>query len=239
MRLDKFISEAAGVSRTDAKKLIKAGRVCVNGVPAKKGEEKADEASDIVTLDGKQLKWREFVYLMMNKPEGVISATYDKKLPTVVGLLPDELRRFDVFPAGRLDIDTTGLLILTNDGDFAHRLTSPKKFVYKTYRAYLDAPADDDDKEAFAAGMDLGDFMAAPALLVIDTDDPRSVTVKIREGKFHQVKRMCEKVGKRVVKLERTAVGGLCMDASLGRGCVRELTNEEKELIFVSENIFP
>ncbi len=234
MRLDKFFTNAAGISRTEVKKLIKAGRICVNGAAAAKSDMKIDEKNDTVTLDGRVVVWREFVYLMMNKPSGYVSATFDKKLPVVTELVPQELAHFEPFPVGRLDIDTTGLLVLTNDGEFAHRVTSPKKHVYKTYRAHLDAPAEKADIDVFASGMDLGDFTAQPAVLEIDADDPKSVTVKICEGKFHQVKRMCEKVGKRVVRLERTAIGRLKLDSQLKYGQIREMTAEE--IAMMTEN---
>lgn len=235
MRLDKFLANTAGISRTETKKLARAGRITVNGAAALSGDTRLDENSDTVAVDGSIIRWREFVYLMLNKPEGYISATYDRKLPVVTELVPPELAHFEPFPAGRLDIDTTGLLVLTNDGELAHKVISPKKRVYKTYRAYLDAPAEKADTDLFAAGMDLGDFTSLPAVLEIDSDDARSVTVKICEGKFHQVKRMCEKVGKRVVRLERTAIGRLRLDASLERGEARELTAEEVKMMMENE----
>lgn len=235
MRLDKFFTNAEGISRNDTKKLIKSGRIQVCGITATKPDMKIDENSDEITLDGRRIIWREFVYLMMNKPSGYVSATYDKKQPYVTQLIPDELAHFDAFPVGRLDIDTTGLLVLTNDGDFAHRVTSPKKYVYKTYRAYLDKPAEPSDIDVFASGMDLGDFIAQPAVLIIDSDDPKSVTVKICEGKFHQVKRMCEKVGKTVVRLERVSIGRLHLDSALASGQIREMSEIEKSMMLENE----
>lgn len=235
MRLDKFFSNAAGISRSEIKKHIKAGRISVNGITAQKSDMKVDETADEITFDGKIVQWREFVYLMLNKPSGYVSATYDKKLPVVTELVPDVLAHFEVFPVGRLDIDTTGLLVLTNDGEFAHRVTSPKKHVYKTYRAYLDKPAEKADISVFAQGMDLGDFTAQPAVLEIDEDDAKSVTVKICEGKFHQVKRMCENVGKTVVRLERVSIGKLKLDNTLDYGQLREMTDEEKAMMLENE----
>ncbi len=230
MRLDKYVAGCGAASRSEVKKLVRAGRVLVNGAAAKKSDMKINE-SDEVRLDGAPLVYREFIYLMLNKPAGYVSATYDKNYSTVVELVGDEYAHFNVFPVGRLDIDTEGLLILTNDGKFAHEITSPKKHVYKTYIAELDRPAVPEDVVAFAAGMDLGDFIASPAELIIG-DDSLTVTVRIREGKFHQVKRMCEKVGKMVIKLRRTAIGALYLPQNLPEGEVRELTDEEKELIF-------
>ncbi len=235
MRLDKFFANAAGISRSEIKKLVKAGRISVNGVTSVKSDMKVDEIADIITFDGERIVWREFIYLMLNKPSGYVSATYDKKLPVVTELVPPEFAHFEAFPVGRLDIDTTGLLVLTNDGDFAHRVTSPKKHVYKTYKAYLDAPAEKSDIDVFASGMDLGDFVAQPAVLIIDEDDPKSVIVKICEGKFHQVKRMCEKVGKSVVQLERLSIGRLSLDTSLERGQIREMSDEEKNMMLENE----
>lgn len=237
MRLDKFFTNAAGISRNDIKKFVKAGRVCVNGTAVPKSDIKINENTDIITLDGKQIIWREFIYLMLNKPSGYVSATFDKKQPYVTQLIPDEFAHFEPFPVGRLDIDTTGLLVLTNDGDFAHKVTSPKKNVYKTYKAYLDKPAETADINIFASGMDLGDFTAQPAILIIDENDPKSVIVKICEGKFHQVKRMCEKVGKTVVKLERLSIGGLHLDTSLESGQMREMSENEKNMMLDNEKI--
>ena len=231
MRLDKFIGACTSYSRKDIKKLARDGAVKVNGETVKKTEIHIDENNDRVTLLGKALEYKKHIYLMMNKPPGYVSATEDKKLSTVTELLPEEYARFSPFPAGRLDIDTEGLLILTDDGDFAHRLTSPKKDVKKRYFARLDIPAEEKDIKAFAESMDLGDFVAKPALLEI-TEDPYEVYVTISEGKFHQVKRMCEKVGKNVVYLKRVSIGKLSLDESLEPGEVQELSEKERELIF-------
>ena len=226
MRLDKFISNCGVASRSEVKKLVKNGCVTVNGVPAKKADISVDENSDVICVNGTELNYRKYIYLMLNKPQGYISATEDKHYPVVVDLIPEEYSHFNVFPVGRLDIDTEGLLILTNDGRFDHNMTSPKKNVYKRYFARLDKPAEEKDIEIFAAGMKFKEFTAKSAKLEI-CENPKEVYIEIAEGKFHQVKRMCERVGKTVVYLKRVAIGSLVLDGNLGLGEIRELTDEE------------
>ena len=228
VRLDKFLSACGLGSRTDVKKLIKSGKITVEGQSSPKPETQVDETSQSVFFEGKPLLYREFIYLMMNKPKGYVSATWDKKLPTVVDLLPEEYRHFEPFPVGRLDIDTIGLLLLTNDGDLAHRLLSPKHHVPKTYVATVEKPVTQDDIETFSKGMDLGDFTSLPAeLKVISNTEPYVAEVTICEGKFHQVKRMFEKVDNKVLELNRTNMKNLCLDSDLEPGQVRELTESE------------
>ena len=229
MRLDKYITECADYTRSEAKKLIKSGAAAVNGEICKNAETKIAD-TDTVTLHGESLIYREYVYLMLNKPAGYVSAVRDKAYPTVAELVPQEYARFNVYPVGRLDINTEGLLLLTNDGWFTHQLTSPNKNMYKRYFARLDAPAEESDIEAFAAGMEFKDFTAKPARLEI-TDNPSEVYIEIAEGKFHQVRRMCARTGKNVLYLKRVAIGGLELDPSLESGKVRELTAEETELL--------
>ena len=229
MRLDKFLSDTTAHSRKELRSFIRRGAVEVDGRIVKAPEFQVTENST-VTLNGKVERYRKFVYLMMNKPAGFISATEDGNAPVVTELLPEEYRHFEVFPAGRLDKDTEGLLVLTNDGDFGHRVTSPRKEVWKRYSAQVDAPMNEADAAAFENGMDLGDFIAAPGRLHL-TADPFQVYVEIREGKFHQVKRMCAKCGKNVLYLKRCAIGGLQLDETLSSGECRELTEAEKELI--------
>lgn len=226
MRLDKYLTAAAGLTRNEAKKLIKAGAVTLRGEVCKMADAKAAQ-TDEVTLNGEQIVYREFVYLMLNKPAGYVSATEDRQYPAVTELVPPEYAHFGVYPAGRLDIDTEGLLLLTNDGKYAHELTSPKKNVYKRYFARLDRAAEESDIEAFAAGMEFKEFTAKSARLEI-TENPCEVYIEIAEGKFHQVKRMCERVGKRVVYLKRVKIGALMLDERLGLGEVRELDEEER-----------
>lgn len=202
----------------------------INGEVCKKPEEQTDENS-IVEVDGERLIYREFVYLMLNKPQGCVSAVYDKKYPVVTEFVPEEYAHFEVYPVGRLDIDTEGLLILTNDGQFAHEMTSPKKDVYKRYFAVLDKPMEEKDVEIFAGGMEFKEFTAKSAKLEI-TENPNEVYIEIAEGKFHQVKRMCERVGKTVTYLKRVAIGNLKLDKSLEKGEVRELTKDELDMLY-------
>lgn len=229
MRLDKFLSDSTGYSRKELKSLIRSGKVTVDGAGVRVPEFQVNENS-VVTLNGLKVCYRKFVYLMMNKPAGYISATEDGNAPVVTGLLSEEYRHFDLFPAGRLDKDTEGLLILTNDGQFCHRITAPRKKVWKRYFARLDRAVEAGDEAQFSAGMDLGDFVAAPGKLIA-TDVPEEIFVEISEGKFHQVKRMCAKVGKNVVYLKRCAIGGVVLDETLELGAVRELTAGELELL--------
>lgn len=226
MRLDKFVSASAAATRSEVKKLVKNGAVTINGVTAKKPDIKIDENIDIICLNGMELKYQKFVYLMLNKPAGYISATEDRHYPVVTELVPEEYAHYNVFPVGRLDIDTEGLLLLTNDGQFDHSMTSPKKNVYKRYFARLDKPADESDIEAFKQGMEFKDFTAKSARLEI-TENPTEVYIEIAEGKFHQVKRMCERVGKNVMYLKRVAIGSLPLDEALEKGEVRPLTEDE------------
>ncbi len=232
MRLDKFICSLTDYSRKEIKKIVRSGAVTVNGHTVSEADMRVDETGDTVCVYGKTLVYKKYIYLMMNKPAGYLSATEDKRQPVVTELLGDELARFAPYPAGRLDIDAEGLLILTNDGDFAHKITSPKKEVYKRYFVRTDIPMTKEDAARFSEGMELGDFTAKPAVLEF-TDDPLEVYIMICEGKFHQVKRMCRKCGKEVVRLKRTAIGSLILDESLAPGEARELGEKELEAIFL------
>ena len=230
MRLDKYLSDATAYSRREIRGLVRRNAVTVNGAVAKNADMKVDECKDIVCVEGRTVEYRKFIYLMLNKPQGYLSATEDDRDPVVTDLVPEEFRHFAVFPVGRLDKDTEGLLLLTNDGQFDHELMSPRKNLFKRYYAELDMPATQDDVKAFAAGMVFKDFTARPARLEIDPADPKKVYVEIAEGKFHQVKRMCERVGKNVLFLKRVAIGELKLDETLPCGSVRELTAEELAL---------
>lgn len=231
MRLDKFLSVSTDMSRKDIKQLIKKKSVTVNGETAIKPETWVD-VDDWVEVCGERVSYKRFVYLILNKPSGYVSATEDRIYPTVTELVPSEYAHFNVFPAGRLDIDTEGLLILTNDGDFVHNITSPKKNVYKRYFAKLDKPLDESDMLAFASGMEFKDFTAKPARLEI-CDNSYEAYVEIAEGKFHQVKRMFERVGKTVEYLKRVAIGNLVLSDELALGDVAEIDFDE-----LSEKIF-
>ena len=233
MRLDKYLVACAVGSRTEVKNFLKAGRVMVNGKKEKSAKLQINEDTDEICFDGQKLEYEEFVYYMMNKPQGVISATEDPKHKTVLDLLDDLARSKEVFPVGRLDIDTHGLLLLTNDGKLAHALLSPKRHVDKIYLAQINGVMTDEDIETFAQGIPLKDFTCQPAkleLVSVDTEKNQSlVRVTIAEGKFHQVKRMVAYCGKEVVDLQRLTMGTLTLDEDLKRGEWRRLTKEELE----------
>ena len=231
-RLDKLIADRACVSRRDAKALIRKGVVTVNGKAASP-EQKCGE-KDVVLLEGKQLCLTPLVYLMLNKPAGVVCATRDPACETVLDLLPKPLRRKGLFPAGRLDKDTEGFVLITNDGAFAHRILSPKNHIPKTYLAVLDAPADVEKlSKHFARGMDLGggDFVSPAQLRLVEGGPNPVVEVVIHEGVYHQVKRMFGKYSLNVRYLKRVKIGWLPLDPALGPGESRELSAEEKEAI--------
>ena len=228
-RIDKILSGCGLGTRKEVKKLIKNAMVSVDGKVISSSDFKIDEVNSKITVGGEEIKYRKYIYLMLNKPDGYVSATEDNVYPVVTELVPYEFEFFNVFPVGRLDVDTEGLLILTNDGKFAHNVTSPKKHVPKKYFAVTKNPICSEDIKAFADGMDLGDFTAKPASLEI-CDGGCFVTIS--EGKFHQVKRMFEKVGNEVVYLKRVQIGGLKLDETLELGCVRELSEGEIEQIW-------
>ena len=233
MRLDKYLVACAVGSRTEVKNFLKSGRVTINGKKEKSAKLQINEETDEICFDGQKLTYEEFVYYMMNKPQGVISATEDPKHKTVLDLLDDLARSKEVFPVGRLDIDTHGLLLLTNDGQLAHALLSPKRHVDKTYLAQVDGIMTKEDVETFAKGIPLKDFTCQPAkleLVSLDREKNQSlVRVTIAEGKFHQVKRMVAYCGKEVVDLQRLTMGTLTLDEDLKRGEWRRLTKEELE----------
>ncbi len=233
MRLDKLLSDCGFGTRTEVKKLIKSGAVKIEGCEKLSPDLHINPEETKIFVNGNPVLYKKFVYIMMNKPAGYISATFDKKLPTVVDLLPEELARFNPFPVGRLDIDTEGLLLLTNDGELSHQLLSPKKHVKKTYIAHLEKPLSESYKQIFKNGMDLGDFVTKPAEInFLSNDDPYIAEVVICEGKFHQVKRMFEKVSNKVVFLKRMKMKDLSLDENLKPGEFRELTEEEIKKLF-------
>ena len=238
MRLDKYLVACAVGSRTEVKSFLKAGRVTVNGKKEKSAKLQINEETDEICFDGQKLEYEEFVYYMMNKPQGVISATEDPKHKTVLDLMGDYARAKEVFPVGRLDIDTHGLLLLTNDGQLTHALLSPKRHVDKIYLARVDGIMTQEDVETFAQGIPLKDFTCQPAILELvslDREKNQSlVRVTIAEGKFHQVKRMVAYCGKEVVDLQRLTMGTLTLDENLKRGEWRRLTTEELESLLES-----
>lgn len=240
-RLDKIIAAQGEYSRKDVKKLVQRGVITVNGKVVKKSEEKVDPDKDIVCVNGKTLMLRTHVYIMLNKPQGVVSASRDEREKTVVDLVPPELSRKGLFPAGRLDKDTTGFVLITDDGDLAHRILSPKNHVNKTYIAVLDQPIRDEFIDRFAEGLTIdGQEVCKPALLSREPEWPvqPAVRVVLQEGMYHQIKRMFAALGREVVALRRISMGGVQLDPTLADGACRELTPEELTRIECRENIF-
>jgi 16S rRNA pseudouridine516 synthase len=232
-RLDKLIANFGYGSRKEVKALLKKGEIRVDGQIEKDGTRHIDPEENVVEICGEILNYREYIYLMLNKPAGVISAINDYKYETVVDLLPEEYKCFNLFPAGRLDIDTEGLILLTNDGQLTHNIISPKKSVPKKYYAIIDQEVASDDVESFLNGVILDDgYKTMPAELTILKSGIRSeIELVIYEGKFHQVKRMFEAVGKNVLFLKRIQIGGLQLDKTLKPGECRELTADEVSLL--------
>lgn len=232
MRLDKYISKATLMSRTESQNAIKKGRIAVDEVIAKVPDMKINEKINKVTFDGKLLEYSEYIYIMMNKPAGVLSATEDGKGQTVIDLLPDVYMNTGIFPVGRLDKDTVGLLLITNNGPLAHKMLSPKKHVDKTYYLKSEKAISEEDRLKIEEGVFIGDGITTmPAKFELDSDKMGGF-LTIREGKFHQIKRMLEAVNNKVCFLERVKFGTLLLDNSLERGSWRKLEkNEEMELI--------
>lgn len=227
MRIDKFVSEQGGISRSDAKTMIRKGQILVNDTAVKSADAKIDPEKDTITINGKDVTYRQFMYIMLNKPDGVICATRDGLSETVLELLPPDFRRKGIFPAGRLDKDTEGFVFITDDGALAHRMLSPKNHVEKEYVVTLEKPAEESYIELFASGMTIdGDEKCLPAKLIM-TDKPDVVRLILHEGKYHQVKRMMEAAGNRVTHLKRVRMGGITLDPALVSGESREITAEE------------
>ncbi|MEG0260889.1 MAG: pseudouridine synthase [Lysinibacillus sp.] len=233
MRLDKLLANMGYGSRKEVKQLLKQKAVTVDGTSVKDAAMHVDPDAQNVSVLGERIIYTEFIYLMMNKPPGVISATEDKRDATVVELLEPLHQHFEPFPVGRLDKDTEGLLLLTNDGNLTHNLLSPKKHVPKVYYAQIDGVVTQADIEAFAQGVELDDgYVTKPGeLVILKSDEQSEIELMIQEGKFHQVKRMFEAVGKRVTYLKRLSMGSLKLDDSLDLGEYRELTAEELEAL--------
>lgn len=231
MRLDKFISTQTAYTRSDIKRLVKSGVVLVDATVAKSCDMKIDPEKNEVLVSGEKVCYKKHVYIMLNKPKGVVSATTDRELPTVVDLLGDNFSHRELFPAGRLDRDTTGFVLLTDDGDFAHKILSPKNHVPKTYEFKLDSPAPETAEEAFEKGVVLGDGTACLSAKVTFLNDRLSGKVIIREGMYHQIKRMFASLGCHVTELNRIKMGNLELDKTLGLSQWRELTSEELDLI--------
>lgn len=232
IRLDKYLADMGIGTRTEVKQLIKKGQVSVNGTVCKKPEQKVEETTDHIVCRGTEISYERYVYYMLHKPAGYVSAVTDKRYPTVVSLI-DNPKGYELFPVGRLDLDTEGLLLLTNDGTLAHELLSPKKHVKKTYYAKIDRAVTKEDIQCFLLGVDIGDEKKTlPAdLEILDTKAQDEILLTITEGRYHQVKRMFEAVGKKVLYLKRMSMGPLKLDEQLEKGTYRFLTEDEIRLL--------
>lgn len=230
IRLDKYLAEMGAGTRSEVKKYIRQGSVTVDGVTVKKPEEKVNELTQKVCVNGKQIDYEKFEYYMLNKPKGVVSATTDPKDQTVVELIESRKRK-DLFPVGRLDKDTEGLLLITNDGELAHRLLAPKKHVDKVYYAKIDGTVTEETVARFREGLDIGsgEFAKPSSLTIVKSGLISEIELTIQEGKFHQVKRMFHAVGMEVLELKRLSMGSLVLDPALKPGEYRRLKEEEVE----------
>lgn len=232
-RLDKIIASQGKYSRREVQELIKSGAVKVNGITVRDRGAKSDDEKDIISVNGEQLDFQRFVYLMLNKPKGVVSATNDKNEKTVIDLVPKEYKGRNLFPAGRLDITTTGFVLITDDGDFAHRILSPKNHIEKTYEARLAERVTEEQIKRVSEGIELKDgtkCLPAKVTVIEDSDEPL-VEIKICEGKYHQIKRMFAAAGNGVIGLKRTQMGGLKLYPSLKEGECRLLDAWEVQTI--------
>lgn len=236
MRIDKMLGNLGYGTRSEIKKFCKQGLIYVNGIEIKKSDFHVNPETDEIVFNNKKVKYREHIYLMMNKPQGCVSATFDKYDQTVIDLIGEEYQVFDPFPVGRLDKDTEGLLILTNDGQLSHRVLSPKKHIPKKYYVEVDEDITCDDIEHFKRGIDIGEEKNTKPAILEPTGKTAFVT--ITEGKFHQVKRMFDAVGKKVLYLKRIKMGSLELDDNLKLGEYRELSEEEIKLLEMHESNF-
>lgn len=233
MRLDKLISECGLASRSECGRAARSGQITVNGIPVRRADEKVDPERDHVVYCGTPVVYRRFVYLMLNKPDGYISATEDGRGdPVVTDLLPTEFRKMNIFPCGRLDKHTLGLMLLTNDGVLAHKLLAPKSHVTKSYRFSVKFPLSKSDVATLEAGVDIGGYVTKPCQVVLNGE--RDGVISITEGKYHQIKLMMEAVHNQITYLERLTFGQLLLDERLLRGQWRELTAEEIQALHVS-----
>lgn len=232
-RLDKFLCSQSNLTRSEAGRAIRCGRVTVDGIVCRQAAQKVNPDTQTVAVDGKAVGYAEYVYWMLNKPAGILCVSRDPKVPTVVDLLPPDARRKGLFPAGRLDKDTHGMVLITDDGDFAHRMLSPRHHIPKTYHARLDKPMPADTPARFAAGMELGNGEECkPAQVrLLEEGEAPLVEVVLVEGKYHQIKRMFAAVGCHVEWLKRVKMGDLPLDESLAEGECRLLTPEEKDKV--------
>lgn len=233
MRLDKYLSLAGVASRSETSKAVRGGEVLVNGIPVRKADMQVDPDTVAVTFKGQPVTYRRFTYILMHKPDGVVSATEDGREKTVLDLLPEELRRIRpaLFPCGRLDKHTTGLMLLTNNGDLSHRLLSPARHVDKTYVFSVKFPLSDEDVAALESGVDIGGYVTAPCKVELDPQDPDERgahgRITLHEGKYHQIKLMMEARHNQITKLQRITFGPLSLDPALEAGEWRMLSEEE------------
>lgn len=228
-RIDKIIANQTEYSRKDVKKLVLQKRVKVNGELVLKSDIKINPDKDLISIDGKDINVKEYVYLILNKPQGYISATEDRTQKTVLDLIDEKYSHRELFPAGRLDKDTTGMMIITDDGQFAHNILAPKKHISKTYEVEIDIPVTEEMKAGFEKGVNLNDGICKTAKLEITGEN--TATVVLTEGRYHQIKRMFGCFGAKVTKLHRIAMGFLELPKDLEEGASRELSKEELELL--------
>ena len=231
MRLDKFLVSTGKISRSDAGRAARGGKITVNGIVEKKADRHIDPDKDVVTLHGERIVYRRYTYILLNKPAGYVSATEDGRDPTVLTLLPEELQRIGLFPCGRLDKYTLGLMLLTNDGDLSHRLLSPRHHVEKRYAYTCRHPLSSEDMERLEGGVELEDgYVTKPARMLAE-DLSQSGIIILTEGKYHQIKRMFEAVDNKIETLERVTFGPLTLDPTLSRGEWRYLSDDEIALL--------
>ena len=233
IRLDKYLSSQMNISRSDAKEMLRAGRVTLNGAVCKKPETQVEGSSDCVTADGVEVAYKKYVYIVQNKPQGVVSASVSPGDTTVIDILPPAMRRAGLFPAGRLDKDSTGFVLITDDGAFAHRLLSPARHVKKEYTVTLERPALPEELAAVKKGITVGGeaFLPAEVCPLGAFSDANAYSVTLTEGKYHEIKRMFAYFGNRVLTLHRNAIGGMRLPPELAPGESRLLTAEEISLL--------
>lgn len=233
MRLDKLLSNMGFATRSESGRLVRMGKVVVNGAPAKKSDMQVDPDKDEIIVNGQSVTYKKFTYIMLNKPQGYVSATEDEREKTVLDLVDPQDRRKGLFPCGRLDKNTLGLVILTNDGDGAHRLLSPKHHVSKVYRFEVKMPLTNEDVDLLQKGVDIGGYFTKPCKIVMRGEGEGEIT--LTEGKYHQIKRMLEAIGNKITYLERISFGTIELDPQLARGEWRYLTEEEEKIFLKGE----
>lgn len=238
IRIDKYISsQKQDISRKKVQELCKKGKVLVNGCVCKKSDIKVDSENDSVIVDGKEIYYKKHIYIMLNKPQGVVCSTRDGLSPTVLSLVPEELKRDGLFPAGRLDKDTEGFVLLTDDGELAHRMLSPKSHVPKTYFVRLEKPYEDFYEQKFLEGMTIdGDEKCLPAEFLPSSDNQFECKLILHEGKFHQVKRMFKALNNKVIYLKRISIGNMELDGNLECGKCLEILHKDVEKLLTHKD---